>query len=391
MKKANTYLECERSLEIGPGMRAGWSSSGLLAGFVALPLLLGACTAVPDWADPTKSFTADEAPTKVGVGKTQYATAESADFPNLASVPNQLPRQLSAAARARISDDLAIDRANAANSGEAQEVRTFAAIQRSETIAAAQGAPQAPAIAQNMGKVAIASATPAAPESAPESMRAAAAPELPVTELPVTAPPESELAVSEPKVEVIAPPLETAAPPVSALARDLRAPAAPDSGSLAEQTQIAQTSEPPAKPQLRFPQFDKAPDAAAPDMANQSAGGRSELAAIIYFAHASVAVDAKDRRVLRDIVALHRARGGIIRIIGHASARTKTLDQVKHRVTNLGVSLKRANAVAAELYALGVEKDKVRAEAEGDGQPVYHEFMPTGEAGNRRAEVFLEY
>jgi flagellar motor protein MotB len=29
------------------------------------------------------------------------------------------------------------------------------------------------------------------------------------------------------------------------------------------------------------------------------------------------------------------------------------------------------------------------AEARADNQPVFHEFMPTGEAGNRRAEIYL--
>jgi hypothetical protein len=29
-------------------------------------------------------------------------------------------------------------------------------------------------------------------------------------------------------------------------------------------------------------------------------------------------------------------------------------------------------------------------DAISDAQPVYFEFMPTGEAGNRRAEIYLE-
>ena len=38
---------------------------------------------------------------------------------------------------------------------------------------------------------------------------------------------------------------------------------------------------------------------------------------------------------------------------------------------------------------LGVPAEKVLIEAVGDSQPVYYESMPQGEAGNRRAEIFL--
>ena len=91
------------------------------------------------------------------------------------------------------------------------------------------------------------------------------------------------------------------------------------------------------------------------------------------------------------MVALSRERGAGIRVIGHASARTRTVDPVQHRVANLEVSQRRADSVAAALVRLGAARDRVRVEARADTLPVYHEFMPTGEAGNRRAEIFLEY
>ncbi len=94
--------------------------------------------------------------------------------------------------------------------------------------------------------------------------------------------------------------------------------------------------------------------------------------------------------MLSEVVALQRQRGGTIRVVGHASAHTEVVDQIKHRLANFEMSLKRANAVAAGLVALGAAKDQVRAEAKGDAQPIFHEFMPTGEAGNRRTEIFLE-
>jgi len=118
---------------------------------------------------------------------------------------------------------------------------------------------------------------------------------------------------------------------------------------------------------------------------------RSELAAVIYFADGSDALDANDRTVLRNVVALSRERNARVRVIGHASARTRTVDPIEHRVVNLEISQRRADAVVNSLISMGLPRDRVRVEAQADAQPVYHEFMPTGEAGNRRAEIFLEY
>jgi outer membrane protein OmpA-like peptidoglycan-associated protein len=116
----------------------------------------------------------------------------------------------------------------------------------------------------------------------------------------------------------------------------------------------------------------------------------AQLVAVIYFGHSSAQLDASDRGVLREVVALQRQRGGTIRVVGHASAHTAVVDQIKHRLANFEMSLKRANAVAAGLVAAGAARNEVRAEAKGDAQPIFHEFMPTGEAGNRRTEIFLE-
>jgi flagellar motor protein MotB len=116
-----------------------------------------------------------------------------------------------------------------------------------------------------------------------------------------------------------------------------------------------------------------------------------QLVAVIYFGHSSSRLDGADRAVLRDVVTLGRQRGGRIRVIGHASAHTAVTDQITHDLTNFEMSLKRANSVAAELIALGADRDQVRAEARSDKQPIYHEFMTTGQAGNRRVEIFLEF
>ena len=44
---------------------------------------------------------------------------------------------------------------------------------------------------------------------------------------------------------------------------------------------------------------------------------------------------------------------------------------------------------ASALIRAGVSSERVTVEAVADDQPVYSEAMPTGEDGNRRAEIFF--
>jgi flagellar motor protein MotB len=122
----------------------------------------------------------------------------------------------------------------------------------------------------------------------------------------------------------------------------------------------------------------------------QTAAGPGQLAAIVFFSHGSAELDARDHSVLSDVAALRRERGGSLRVVGHASSRTHNATPDEHQVANFEMSLTRANAVLEELLRLGVPAEAAHAEAVGDAEPVYHEFMPSGEAGNRRVEIFLE-
>ncbi|MFQ6016826.1 MAG: OmpA family protein [Kiloniellaceae bacterium] len=314
------------------------------AGVLSLPLLLGACSVVPDWADPSRWFGEDVSPGRVAQGEDGAGPSESPGFPNLASVPDSAPRTSPSEERARIQEGLTADRASAQYSGE----RLTGGVAAAPAPVPLAKAPDQPAgirqipTRQAAPQVATVPEPPAVPDGAAQPFAR--------TPLPATGPQRTPMSA----------PLEPA---------EGGAPAGPP------------------EPQLRFPQQ-------SPGPAGPGAGGlpgRTELVGVVYFAHGSAALDANDRRVLRDIVTLHRQRGGSIRVVGHASARTAVVDALRHSVANFEMSWQRANAVAAALVELGAERDKVRAEARSDSQPVYHEFMPTGEAGNRRAEVFLEY
>jgi len=324
-------------------------------GIFTAVVFLGGCSVVPDWADPTDWFAKDAAPTQVGLAQGQ-ARIQSTAFPNLASVPNQPPKILSREARAEIQAGLAADRANAVYSGEQL---TGSAPVLANATQIASGAPvDAPAVPAIGNELTAALRIPPAPAQPP------------ATQTP---------AVQTQVAQTLAAPAPVGQPPV-----------APPP---VVQPQIAQA--PSGSTQLRFAQFQNRQfqngqtEMAVPVAAVPVAAG-ARLVAVIYFGHSSSRLDGRDRAVLRDVVALSRQYGGSIRVIGHASALTAVTDQITHDLTNFEISLKRANSVAASLIALGAERSQVRAEARSDKQPVYHEFMTTGQAGNRRVEIFLE-
>jgi len=63
----------------------------------------------------------------------------------------------------------------------------------------------------------------------------------------------------------------------------------------------------------------------------------------------------------------------------------------RHQLINFKLSVDRAQAVAVELQRLGVASSALIISAAGDNQPIAHEYMPDGEAANRRAEIFIQY
>ena len=113
-----------------------------------------------------------------------------------------------------------------------------------------------------------------------------------------------------------------------------------------------------------------------------------QLATII-FAHSSYDLDQRDMEVLRQVARVQRQYGGNLVVVGHSSGRTLQIDPLQNRIVNFQLSLHRANAVALALTRFGVSPENVLVEARGALQPIYLESMATGEAGNRRAEVYL--
>lgn len=110
---------------------------------------------------------------------------------------------------------------------------------------------------------------------------------------------------------------------------------------------------------------------------------------MIYFRDGSARLSSDDRKVLRQIADMHKTYGGVVRVVGHASMRTGSMDYVSHQNANQRISEARAKAVAQQLQRYGVPQAAIQVSAVSDSQPIYSEVMPSGEAANRRAEVYL--
>ena len=139
------------------------------------------------------------------------------------------------------------------------------------------------------------------------------------------------------------------------------------------------------------PSYGAAQIAAAPAMPAPTQpyyGG--EPVGLIYFREGSSDLSSDDRGVLEQIAQIQRAYGGVVNVVGHASVGgASSVNYAQHQEANQRISEARANAVAQELMKFGVPLGAIRASAAGDSQPLYSEVAPTGEAGNRRVEVYL--
>jgi len=357
-----------------------WAGRGLC--LVGLASLLGGCSL---WNDMFSSPSPGE------------KVAASQQAPNLGTVPTKAPTVTPADQRQQITQGLVADQQNAAYSGQqltaepsggatppapaqpppaASEATTSAATTApasSEATTAASATSPAPASSSGatMGSAPVEqsslppppaattqmAAAPAAPAAAPAAQPAAAAPQpaSPYYPLPVSGAP--------PPIA----PAQVAAAPVPAAAT----PIIQDQARLQSLLSSVQ-----------------GPYAGVPG--SQSAVDNRRPIAVIFFRDGSAALNDRDLGVLHDVVLLQEQQGGQLRVIGHASEHSATMDYTQHQAVNDELSMKRASAVGGALLRMGAPSNLVAISAVGDQQPVFYEFMPTGEAGNRRVEIFLD-
>jgi len=111
--------------------------------------------------------------------------------------------------------------------------------------------------------------------------------------------------------------------------------------------------------------------------------------ATIHFANNAANLDQRDRSILGAVIQLQKERGGRVVVVGHASSRTKDMDYIKHQMVNFEISMNRAATIGTTLKTMGLPAEVLEIQAVSDAQPLFIEVMPSGEAGNRRVELYL--
>ena len=132
-------------------------------------------------------------------------------------------------------------------------------------------------------------------------------------------------------------------------------------------------------------------DGATLDQYQMGFTGPAYLVGTVNFAHGSSALSADDLDMIRSIAAAAQETDAYIRVIGHASARTAEMELASHELANFQESMARAERVGQALIQAGVPRERVLVEAMSASQPLFYESMPSGEAGNRRAEILFQY
>ncbi len=113
--------------------------------------------------------------------------------------------------------------------------------------------------------------------------------------------------------------------------------------------------------------------------------------ATLSFRSGSSIVDSKALKKIKKIVDVAKKRNAKIKIVGHASTRTKDMPISEHKLVNFVISDKRAQSVAKAFISYKFPKENLITEAVSDSKPLFKENMPAGTQANQRTEIFLIY
>ena len=350
----------------------------LLAGilFTAISGLAG-CSSVPNAINPAEwykstvdFFAGEDGQGQVQEDETQNAEAkpipgEEGAIPQLSSVPKRLNTPV---LRGLVSDSQKREYAQPiARQGEAAQMM----------------AQQAPAPAPQPGQASAVTAVQPAPPAVPAS--------------PVTSTPTAQVmptsssptyASIQPKGIILTPPTSSApALPANAMASITDDPYTTVVVS-SNGVEIKNTSTVAAAP-APAPQMASISPVSVPGIQQSQAPSGTKIATIL-FQNGSAGLSRNDRRILGEVIRLHQQRGGTVTVVGHASSRTTNMDPVRHKMVNYGISVNRADKIARELRRMGLAPESIIVDARSDSMPLYYEIMPSGESGNRRAEIYFD-
>ena len=354
---------------------------------------LGGCSEVPDYLNPvewynsTVDYVAGDDKGDVADARTQAAAkrGEGADqpMPSLGDTPDR-PNVDAAKTSREIREGLVADTTGRKyapviqHQGAAQSV--LADEQRPTVVAASPAAPEAP---KPVAATTSPAAAPAKPMPAmPAPMTAGNPPAPPTITQDVKAP---SAAMTKPAAQPAMPQFAPPAPPANAMmgAADSFETVVISSDGVHRTTSWGEGAKAAPAAVAMAPR--------APIGGQYTPPGQTLKVATIQFRDGSAGLDDRDTAILRQVLQLQKERGGRIRIVGHASSRTRDMDPTRHRMVNYQISVDRAESVAKEFQAMGVPNQDLVVVAKADTEPLYYEIMPSGEAGNRRTDIYLDY
>jgi outer membrane protein OmpA-like peptidoglycan-associated protein len=406
-----------------------------LARFATIALVAigaSACSSVPNWADPTNWMG--------GSDQTADATPSNAQTPDLAGIPDKPVAPSTKDEREQVADTLAADRARAQYSADAlrggteasaappsDAAPTAASVSRPSSAATA-ATDQPPAASQTATADGTSQQAPvtAVPPPVSTATQTAAVQSESAPSAPASAP--SQVASTEPAATTSAPaatvnddqlgfqpskapPLDptvarfvpravmdqyqqTSTDPSMATAPTLTPPAQPKPAA----AQTSSAIDPPTDTHLRHASNSVSDTSVSEPSysgmvtpASYTPDQQARPVSVVFFPRDAAVLGTKAKAQVLAMAQSFQSRAGtgFVRIVGHSSSRTGDMPMARHLEVVFEHSQDFATAVANELIRDGVPADKVLIEAVGDSQPVYYESMPQGEAGNRRAEIFM--
>ncbi len=383
-------------------------------------LLLVAGCSTPDWADPTEWFDSDSGDASRPEQLEQ--PEEEGDYPALGSVPDEAGKTISIEEANDIQEGLKADKDNAQYTDE--KLRADTAVQPMPVTKRPVPAPPPPetvAPAQTGPAVTAAPVPVIAAAPIPQPVQIPPVPTIPQASVPSAGQFPQTANVTGVKQMPNAAPVTTPQQAYTRLVPGTGTTVISGTGvNDVFQKQLAAsaatTTTLPASTQFNaYPAQSLGPSAVAipqivrdtyntPVVAGYGAavggvtaqpGGYSSFAtgakpnAVIYFETGSNRIGAGDRNKLKQISAAQKQGGGVIRVVGHASSRTRELPIDRHMMVNLRMSQERSSAVVASLINMGVSANNIVVESLSDSTPVSRETMPSDEAKNRRTEIFL--
>ena len=111
--------------------------------------------------------------------------------------------------------------------------------------------------------------------------------------------------------------------------------------------------------------------------------------AVIQFPRAEADLDLGAREILSQVAAYAQQARASVMLFGHSSQHVELASGGSAREAARGIAVARLRAVGVALAEDGVPVDRIKLIARGAIDPTYLETEPSGEAGNRRVEIWF--